>query len=88
MIGNGIMSDQYLMPNNGMRLASYKNRMNEDFKSQLLLRNPSHNRGKNHFRKSKGSAAGRPPPGLGIGDGQFRLQENRSMTSNYVTAQK
>ena len=33
MIGNGIMSDQYSMPNNGMRLASYKNRMNEDFKS-------------------------------------------------------
>jgi|TARA_B110000285_G_C14972265_1_gene537181 hypothetical protein len=57
------------MPNNGMRLANYRNRLNDDFKSQLMLRNPGNNRGKNHFLKSKGSAVGKPPVNLGIGDG-------------------
>ena len=41
------------MKDGDMRIASYHNRLNSDFKTQLLLRNPGNNMGKNHFRSGK-----------------------------------
>jgi len=67
---NKQFSEQFSMPDGDMRLAAYHNRLNSDFKTQLLLRNPGNNRGKNHFRSNKSSMAGKPPVN---NDPQFRL---------------